>query len=103
MIKIAREKRSQANSAFLWFCVLLKMLVKSRSITAKAQGLILSANAAGTNMAKKLKGSIEKGERLKVFDLLFYCFEMVNDFVFSNQSETISVGFGYYDERDSGL
>jgi hypothetical protein len=51
--KTASEKRSQANSAFFLSWVLLKMEVNSRSITAKAQGLILSASAAKVIGQKK--------------------------------------------------
>jgi hypothetical protein len=52
--KTANEKRSQALSAFFLSWLLLKIVVRSRSITAKAQGLILSASAAGAIIAKKL-------------------------------------------------
>jgi hypothetical protein len=52
--KTAREKRSQAFRAFFLSPLLLRILVRRSSITAKAHGLILSATAAGSITQKKL-------------------------------------------------
>gem|GEM_PF-6744776 len=50
--KIANAKSAQAKSVFLLLLCLESMVVRSNSMTAKAQGLMLSDNAAGSMIPK---------------------------------------------------
>ena len=50
----ANANNSHAYIAFLLLLVLVSILDKSNNITAKAHGLILSANAAGSIIHKNL-------------------------------------------------
>jgi hypothetical protein len=59
--KIANENKTQARSAFFLSLYLLKIVESKRSITANAQGLILSEIAAGNIIPKKLSLSLKEG------------------------------------------
>lgn len=76
----AREKSNPAKSVFFLSSVFVRIVVRSKSITAKAQGLILSASAAGAITAKNPRYSINN-EKNKIRLSLYEYLEKMQEFL----------------------